>query len=66
MKKPCKWYYCCPIKRYVENGLLDKKWVENYCLKDNQKCVRFQMEEKGIYHPDNMLPNGEIKEELKE
>jgi hypothetical protein len=22
------------------------------------KCERFKLEEKGIYHPDNMLPDG--------
>jgi len=58
--KPCKWYTVCPIKRFTERGLLDKKWVETYCLKANNQCVRYQMEEKGHYHPDNMLPDGSI------
>jgi hypothetical protein len=31
----------------------------------NKDCVRYQKEERGEYHPDNMLPNGEIKEDLK-
>ncbi|MGQ4873661.1 MAG: uracil-DNA glycosylase [Promethearchaeota archaeon] len=64
MPKVCKWYYCCPIKRYVEQGKLDKKWIEDYCLIGNKNCIRYQMEEKHIPHPDNMLPNGEIMEGL--
>ncbi|TXT54673.1 MAG: hypothetical protein BAJALOKI2v1_750007 [Promethearchaeota archaeon] len=65
MKKVCKWYYCCPIKRYVEEGKLDRYWIEEYCLVGNKDCVRYQMEEKGEFHPDYMLPNGEIREDLK-
>ncbi|MFP3928239.1 MAG: hypothetical protein ACLFUP_04980 [Desulfobacteraceae bacterium] len=61
---PCKWYYCCPIKEYTERGKLDRYWIENYCLINNKNCVRYQMEERGEYHPDNMLPNGEIKKDL--
>jgi predicted metallo-beta-lactamase superfamily hydrolase len=62
---PCKWYYCCPIKRFTEQGKLESYWIENYCLVGNKDCTRYQMEEKGEYHPDNMLPNGEIRENLK-
>jgi predicted metallo-beta-lactamase superfamily hydrolase len=59
--KPCKWYYYCPLKRYTEEGKLDRYWIENYCLVGNKDCYRYQMEENGKYHPDNMLPNGEIR-----
>jgi predicted metallo-beta-lactamase superfamily hydrolase len=62
--RPCKWYDYCPIKRYTEEGKLDRYWIENYCLISNKDCYRYQMEENGTYHPDNMLPNGEIKEYL--
>ncbi|MBD3213972.1 MAG: uracil-DNA glycosylase [Candidatus Lokiarchaeota archaeon] len=65
MKKICKWYNCCPIKFFTDQGKLDKKWVESYCLVGNKECVRYQMEENGTPHPDNMLPNGEIKQDLK-
>ena len=61
---PCKWFQVCPIKRYVEEGKLDKKWIEEYCLGDYASCVRYRLEEKGIPHPDNMLPSGEIAEWL--
>ena len=62
--KPCKWYYCCPIKEYTEKGNLERYWIENYCLVNNNECIRYQMQEKGKYHPDNLLPNGEIREDL--
>jgi len=65
--KPCKWYgyYSCPIVRYTEQEKLERYWIENYCLVSNKNCIRYQMEEKGEYHPDNMLPNGEIRGDLK-
>jgi hypothetical protein len=65
MSKICKWYYCCPIKYFVDSGKLEKRWVEEYCLVNNHECIRYQYEENNIPHPDNMLPNGEIREDLK-
>ncbi len=65
MPKVCKWYNCCPIKYFVESGKLERKWIEEYCLISNIDCVRYEMEENGIEHPDNMLPNGEIREGLR-
>jgi hypothetical protein len=62
---PCKWYYCCPIRTYTEQGKLERYWIENYCLAGNKSCIRYQMEEKGEYHPSNMLPDGEIREDLR-
>ncbi|MFW9940406.1 MAG: uracil-DNA glycosylase [Candidatus Thorarchaeota archaeon] len=62
--KICKWYLACPIKSFVDKGKLDAKWVEEFCLIGNKSCVRYQMEESGEYHPDNMLPNGDIKKDL--
>ncbi len=56
----CKWYDICPIKKFVEKGKLDKKWIENYCFQNGKNCQRYKMEERGISHPDNMLPNGKI------
>ncbi|MHA1190895.1 MAG: uracil-DNA glycosylase [Promethearchaeota archaeon] len=64
IKKECKWYQACPIKFFVDIDKLDRKWVEEYCLIGNKSCIRYQMEENGEVHPDNMLPNGEIKIEL--
>jgi len=48
----------------VDHGKLDSKWVKNYCLIGNKECIRYQKEEIGENHPDNMLPNGEIREDL--
>ena len=62
--KICKWYPICPIKYFVDHGKLEKKWVEEYCLVGNKACVRYKLEESGEVHPDNMLPNGEIKQDL--
>ena len=63
-KKTCKWYHCCPINYYTKRGLLERKWVEEYCLIGNKDCVRYHMEERGEYHPDNMLPDGTVREGL--
>ncbi|MHA1786413.1 MAG: uracil-DNA glycosylase [Candidatus Helarchaeota archaeon] len=61
----CFWYSVCPIKRFTDEGKLEEKWVKQYCLGDSSDCVRKKMEEEGKYHPDNMLPNGEIRKDLK-
>lgn len=63
--KPCKWYYSCPIKEFTDQEKIDRYWIENYCLVSNKNCVRYQMKEKGKFHPDNMLPNAKIREDLK-
>ena len=62
----CKWFSCCPLKRYYEAGKLDKKWVELYCKGDWESCLRYHMEEKGEPHPDWMLPDGSIDESLRD
>ncbi len=62
--KTCKWFSVCPVKYYWEEGKLEDKWVNNYCHGDWQSCVRYEKEEAGIYHPDNMLPDGTVDESL--
>ena len=62
--KTCKWFPVCPMKFYWEQGKLDKKWTDNYCKGNWPSCVRYQKEESGIPHPDNMLPDGAIDNEL--
>jgi DNA polymerase len=66
MIRQCKWYPVCPVKRYFEQGKLDKKWIELYCKGSWKKCRRYRMEESGNYHPDWMLPDGTICESLKD
>ena len=58
------WYPVCPINMYDRQGRIDKKWVKNYCKGNWIKCIRYKMESVGIYHPDNMMPDGSIDENL--
>jgi hypothetical protein len=62
----CKWYEICPLRGFERQGKLDKIWAQNYCKSTNnwQHCKRYQLEEKGVYHPDNMLPDGKIVESI--
>ena len=62
--KDCKWYPVCPMKRFHEEGKLDKKWIELYCKGDWESCIRYQKEERGEPHPDWMLPDGTLDEKL--
>ncbi len=64
-RQVCEWLNLCPLKVFYEQGKLDKKWIEDYCWMDNPNCVRKKMEEKGVYHPDNMLPDDTIDKSLK-
>lgn len=62
----CKWFPACPMKWFYEEGRLERKWIELYCKGDWKSCVRYEMEEKGTFHPDWMLPDGSLDERLKE
>jgi hypothetical protein len=64
-KGECKWYPTCPMKRFYEQGELDKKWIEGYCKGDWINCVRYELEERGEPHPDWMLPNGSLDMRLR-
>ena len=64
-EKTCEWFNTCSLKKFYEEGKLAKRWIENYCFGDNSRCIRKKMEEQGRYHPDNMLPNGEVRKNLK-
>ncbi len=61
----CKWFSVCPMKRFYEEGKLAEKWINKYCKGNWKSCKRYQMEERGEYHPPNMLPDGTIDESLK-
>jgi len=62
----CKWYQICPLRRFERQGRLDMSWAEEYCKSDSnwRNCRRYELEESGIYHPDNMLPDGRIDDSL--
>ena len=64
ISNPCKWYEVCPMKKYFEQGILDKKWIELYCKGDWENCIRYHLEENGTTHADYMLPDGTINEKL--
>ena len=64
--RDCKWYPTCPMKRFYEEGKLDRKWIELYCKGDWESCIRYQMEERGEPHPDWMLQDGSIDETLRD
>lgn len=64
-KDICKWYNVCHMKRYFKDRKLDIKWIDDYCKGNYHRCIRREMEEKGKYHPDNMLPDGSINKGLK-
>jgi len=63
-KNECIWFAVCPMNYFWKAGKVDSKWIENYCMNNGDDCVRYDLEEKGVYHPDNMLPNGEIDSSL--
>ncbi len=52
------------MKFYYEQGKLDRNWIDKYCMANWGSCIRYQMEERGEAHPDYMLPNGKVNEEL--
>lgn len=60
----CPWYSVCPLRRWERLGRLDGVWAQAYCKTTDhwQNCRRYQLEEKGIAHPDDMLPDGRIDE----
>ena len=62
----CKWHNVCPLRRFEKEGKLGNKWVQEYCESDDnwKNCKRYQLEERGIFHADNMLPDGEFDETL--
>lgn len=63
-RSECIWYPLCPMKRYYEKGRLEERWVREYCHGHWDSCVRFRMEANGEPHPDWMLPDGRLNEEL--
>ena len=63
-KEVCKWFDACPLKIFFKQGKIDSRWVEDYCWQNNPRCMRKKLEEEGVYHPDNMLPDGTIDHNL--
>jgi len=63
----CRWYdETSGMKRAYERGLLDKKWIEEYCLNRGKDCIRKKrFEGEGYVSPDYVLPDGTVDENLK-
>ena len=60
----CPWFPVCPMNYFRAEGKLSDEQIDTYCKGDWIACKRYEMEQKGIYHPDNMLPDGTIDENL--
>jgi hypothetical protein len=63
----CRWYNeTSGMKRAYDAGLLDRKWIEDYCWKGGEGCVRkMRFEQEGYVSPDYVLPDGTVDERLK-
>ena len=59
-KNLCRWYdETSAMKRAYDLGLIDEKWIKNYCWNDGKNCVRKERFEKERYvSPDYVLPDG--------
>jgi DNA polymerase len=66
VRSECKWFSVCPLKQGYEKGVVEEHWILRFCKGNWQHCVRYQMEERGEYHPDWMLPDGTLNKELEE
>jgi hypothetical protein len=68
MGNVCRWYdQTSGMKRAYDKGLLDKSWIDNYCLNGGKDCVRKRrFETEGYVSPDYVLPDGRVDALLKE
>lgn len=66
-KNVCRWYdETSAVKRAFDRGLIEKKWVEDYCWNVGKDCVRKRrFEEEGYVSPDYVLPDGTEDARLK-
>lgn len=66
-KEVCRWYnHTSAMKRAYDAGMLDKKWIDGYCLNGGQNCVRKKrFEEEAYVSPDDVLPNGIVDQRLR-
>lgn len=66
-KDVCRWYDSTSgMKRAYDAGMLDRKWIDGYCLNGGLNCVRKKrFEEEGYVSPDFILPDGTEDDKLK-
>ena len=67
-REVCVWYNeTSGMKRAFDAGLLDKKWLDDYCFRGGRACVRKQrFEGEGYVSPDYVLPDGAVDDTLKD
>ena len=53
------------MKRYYEEGKLDRKWVELYCKGYWKVCKRYKMEEKGVDKANEIYADSSRKARIK-
>ena len=58
----CRWYSVCPLRRWESEGRLSRSWAQDFFETTDEwrHCRRYQLEDQGMSHPDNMLPSGQI------
>ncbi|MBU0608516.1 MAG: hypothetical protein KKI08_11565, partial [Armatimonadetes bacterium] len=63
----CVWYNdTSGMKRAHDAGLLEGKWLNEYCFNGGRGCVRKRrFESEGYVSPDYVLPDGTVDPELK-
>ena len=63
----CRWYNeTSGVKRAYDLGLIDERWVRDYCLNGGEGCVRkMRFENEGYVSPDYVLPDGSVSEAVK-
>ena len=68
LKSVCRWYNeTSGVKRACDLGLIDKKWVEDYCWNGGRDCIRKRRyESEGFVSPDYVLPDGSVSQPVKE
>ncbi len=64
---PCRWYDSTSgMKRAYDADMFDREWIDNYCMKGGQGCIRKKrFEEHGYVSPDYILPEGTVDKKLK-
>ncbi len=58
----CQWKNICPLRDLERAGKVTNIWKDKYCnTRENwRNCRRYQMEEQGVVHSDNLLPDGSL------
>lgn len=60
----CKWVDVCPLRKLERENKISEKWKEECCNtnKNWKECERYKKSKEGEITPNNMMPDGSIKE----